>query len=189
MKRVVLFLVAATIVCVPSASAAGKADTRVTLDNIQSFPSGGIHTIWSGDIFSPKKGCKNERMVFVYRVLDGPDEERGSTPSYKGSAQPGYYWLYQEEGTPPEGDYYAKVRPTDGCKGDRSRSSRSNYRAGADCSSNESLRRFSSKAANRARLSCFAWKAAIGGPPHAAVMSLEPTLRGLRAITLVHVEG
>ena len=107
-------------VSIPSALAGGKADTRVTLDNIQSFPSGGVHTIWSGDIFSSQKSCKNERKVIVYRVLDGADEKRGSTLSYKGSAQPGYYWLYEEDGIPPAGDYYAKVRPTDGCKGDRS---------------------------------------------------------------------
>ena len=120
MKRVVLLAVAGAMVCVPSALAGGKADTRVTLDNIQSFPSGGVHTIWSGDIFSSQKSCKNERKVIVYRVLDGADEKRGSTLSYKGSAQPGYYWLYEEDGIPPAGDYYAKVRPTDGCKGDRS---------------------------------------------------------------------
>ncbi|MGI9019474.1 MAG: hypothetical protein ACR2G3_02035 [Solirubrobacterales bacterium] len=120
MRRVVLFVVAITMVCVPSASAAGKANTQVTLDNIESFPSGGVHTIWSGDIFSPERKCKNERRVIVYRVLEGADDKRGSTLSYKGSDQPGYYWLYQEDGTPPSGDYYAKVRATDDCQGDRS---------------------------------------------------------------------
>ena len=120
MKRVVLFVAVVTMVCVPSALAGGKANTRVTLDNIQSFPSGGIRTIWAGDIFSPKKSCKNKRRVFVYRVLDGADEKRGSTLSYKGSAQPGYFWAYEEDGIPPAGDYYAKVRRTDDCKGDSS---------------------------------------------------------------------
>ncbi len=119
MRRTVLFMVAAALVCVPSASAAGKAGTRVTLDNIQSFPTGGIFTVWSGDIFSAEKECKNRRRVIVYRVLDGADEKRGSTLSYKGSDQPGYYWLYEEDGVPPEGDYYAKVNPTDDCKPDR----------------------------------------------------------------------
>jgi len=125
MRRVVLFVVAITVVCVPSASAAGKASTRVTMDNVESFPSGGVQTIWTGDIFSAKKGCKNKRPVLVFRDLgdpgaDGADEKRGSTRSYKGSAQPGYFWVYQEDGIPPAGNYYAKVRATAGCKGDRS---------------------------------------------------------------------
>ena len=120
MRRVVLFVAAITMVCVPSALAAGKADTRVTLDNIESFPSGGVVTISSGDIFSPEKGCKNKRRVIVYRVLDGADEKRGSTLSYKGSDQPGYYWLYEEDGIPPAGDYFAKAKRTADCKPDRS---------------------------------------------------------------------
>jgi hypothetical protein len=125
MRRVLLFVAAITVVCVPPASAGGKASTRLTLDNVQSFPSGGVQTIWTGDIFSTKKECKNKRRVLVFRDLgeagaDGADEKRGSTLSYKGSAQPGYFWIYQEDGIPPAGNYYAKVRPTDGCKGDLS---------------------------------------------------------------------
>jgi len=117
MRRVVLFVVAITMLCVYSASAAEGADTRVTLDNIQVTPGS---TIYTGDIFSDKKACKNDRQVIVYRVLDGADEKRGSTRSFKGSAQPGYFWIYEEQGAPPPGKYYAKVRPTDGCNGDRS---------------------------------------------------------------------
>ncbi len=120
MRRVVLFVAAVALVCVSTASASGKANTRLTLDNIQTFLIGGISTTWSGDIFSSEKGCKNRRRVIVYRVLDGADEKRGSTLSYKGSAQPGYYWLYNEEGVPPAGDYYAKVKPTADCKADSS---------------------------------------------------------------------
>lgn len=119
MKRVVLLVVATTLMCLPSTSFAAKADTRVTFDHIQPTPTG---TIYTGDIFSPKRACKNNRRVFVYRVRAGADEKLGSTLSYKGSAQPGYYWGYQEEGPnrPPAGNYYAKVRPTDACKGDTS---------------------------------------------------------------------
>ena len=120
MKRTVLFGVAVTMVCVPFASAAGKAGTQVTLDHIESFPSGGVTTIWSGDIFSQERNCKNKRRVLVFRVREGADEKRGSTVSYKGSDQPGYYWLYEEPGLPPAGEYYAKVRETDDCKADRS---------------------------------------------------------------------
>lgn len=120
MRRVVLFVAAVAMACAPSALAAGKANTRVTLDNIQSFPSGGLVTVWSGDIFSSEKDCKNKRRVTVYRVLDGPDEKRGSTRSYKGEGNSGYFWLYQEDGIPPAGDYYAEAKATDGCKADRS---------------------------------------------------------------------
>jgi hypothetical protein len=118
MRRVLMCVVVAAMVCVPAASASGKAGTRVTLDNIEITPGG---TIWTGDIFSSKKSCKNNRRVIVYRALDGPDEKRGSTLSYKGLSQPGYYWAYEEEPpAPPGGNYYAKVRPTDDCKGDTS---------------------------------------------------------------------
>ena len=117
MKRVVVFVIAGAMVCVSAASAADKVGTRVTLDNIEITPSG---TIWTGDIFSSKKSCKNKRRVIVFRVRDGADQKRGSTLSYKGIAQPGYYWAYEEDGIPPAGDYYAKVRPTEDCRGDRS---------------------------------------------------------------------
>jgi hypothetical protein len=117
MRRIVLLAAVGGLVLVPAALAGGKAETRVTLDNIEITPGG---TIWSGDIFSSARSCKNNRRVYVYRVLDGADEKRGSTLSYKGTDQPGYYWLYEEDGIPPSGKYYAKVRPTDDCQGDRS---------------------------------------------------------------------
>lgn len=117
MKRVALLVVATVIAGTPLAFAGANADTRVTLDHIQVTPGG---TIYTGDIFSPDRDCKNKRRVLVYRVLDGPDEKHGSTLSYKGSDQPGYYWVLEVEGSAATGDYYSKVRPTDGCKGDRS---------------------------------------------------------------------
>jgi hypothetical protein len=109
---------AVAMVCVPAASAAGKADTRVTLDpHIEVTPSG---SIWTGKIFSSKTSCKSERRVFVYRVRAGQDDKLGSTLSHKGIASPSYYWGYDEAGIAPNGKYYAKVLPTNGCNGDRS---------------------------------------------------------------------
>ena len=105
MRRVIVLVIAGAMVCVSAASAADRVGTRVTLDHIEITPWG---TIWTGDIFSSKRSCKNQRRVFVYRVRDGEDQKRGSTLSYK------------EDGIPPAGNYYAKVRPTDNCKGDRS---------------------------------------------------------------------
>jgi hypothetical protein len=116
-KRVILLVAAVAMVCVPAASAA-KTDTRVTLDpHIEVTPYG---SIWTGEIFSSKKACKNERRVLVYRVRSGQDDKRGSTLSHKGIASPGYYWGYDEDGIAPPGKYYVKVLPTNGCNGDRS---------------------------------------------------------------------
>jgi hypothetical protein len=117
MKRVVLFAIAAMAAFAAPASSAGDAETKVTFDFIQPTPGG---TIYTGDISSSERKCKNKRPVLVFRVREGRDDKRGSTLSYKGSDQPGYYWAFEEKGFPPTGDYYAKVRPTDGCEGDRS---------------------------------------------------------------------
>lgn len=117
MRKAVLLVALAALATVASASAGGKASTRVTLDFIQPTPG---ETIWTGDIFSSKKACKNKRKVLVFRQRPGADEKIGATRSYKGSDQPGYYWSYAEPGLPAAGNYYAKVKPTDACKGDRS---------------------------------------------------------------------
>ncbi len=117
MKRVLLLMTASALACVPAALGADKANTRVTIDSV-FLASGQTH--WAGDIFSPRKACKNNRRVLIFRVRPGKDEKRGSTKSYKGSAQPGYFWTYFEQGAAPRGKYYAKVKPTDLCQGDRS---------------------------------------------------------------------
>ena len=110
-------VLALAMVCVPTASA-GNADTRVTLDpHIEITPYG---SIWTGQIASSKKSCKNKRQVIVYRVRAGQDKKLGSTLSHKGLASPGYYWGYDEDGIAPAGKYYAKVLPINGCNGDRS---------------------------------------------------------------------
>lgn len=118
MKRVILFaVVAVALMCLPSTALAAKAGTRVTLDNIQRTATEFIYT---GDIFSSRRACKNNRRVFVYRARAGADELLGSTRSYKGSAQPGYYWTVEDEAFPIAGNYYSKVRPTTRCKRDSS---------------------------------------------------------------------
>lgn len=117
MKRAALLAMVIAMAFVPAASAGGKANTRLTFDSIVLTPS---ETIWAGDIFSPRKACKNQRKVLVFRVRDGADQKMGSTRSYKGTDQPGYYWVFSKDGLAPRGRYYAKVRPTDRCQGDRS---------------------------------------------------------------------
>jgi hypothetical protein len=109
--------IAVVLLCVPAASAGGKASTRVTLDFIQPTPG---ETLYTGDIFSSRKACKNKRKVLVFRARPGADERIGATRSYEGKAQPGYYWTLAKDGLPAGGDYYSKVQPTDRCKGDTS---------------------------------------------------------------------
>jgi hypothetical protein len=117
MKRAALLAMVIAMAFVPAASASGKANTRLTFDSIVLTPS---ETIWAGDIFSPRKACKNQRKVLVFRQRSGADQKMGSTRSYKGTDQPGYYWVFSKQGLAPRGKYYAKVRPTDRCQGDRS---------------------------------------------------------------------
>ena len=87
---------------------------------LQSIVLGSGQTSWGGAISSPSKACKNNRRVLVFRVRPGKDEKRGSTKSYKGLVAKGYFWSYSEQGAAPTGQYYAKVKPTDTCKGDKS---------------------------------------------------------------------
>ncbi len=117
MKRVVLLVIVSALACVPAAWAAGKTKTNVTIDAV-FLGSGQTH--WSGDIESTRKACKNRRRVLIFRARSGADVKVGSTRSSKGLVDNGYYWTYFEQGAAPSGRYYAKVKPTDRCQGDRS---------------------------------------------------------------------
>jgi hypothetical protein len=118
MKRALLLMAVSAVACVPVVWAADKTKTTVTIDS--AFLASG-ETHWAGDISSPRKACKDNRRVLIFRVRDGADQKIGSTRSYKGSAQPGYFWTYSEPGAAPDGKYYSKVKPTDACQGDRSK--------------------------------------------------------------------
>ncbi len=117
MKRAALLAMATAVACAPAAWAGGKTNTKVTIDAV-FLASGQTH--WSGDIMSTRKACKNRRLVLIFRVRQGQDRKVGSTKSFKGMADNGYYWTYFEEGAARSGKYYAKVRPTDSCQGDQS---------------------------------------------------------------------
>jgi hypothetical protein len=116
-KAAVLAVFAVAASCVPAAWGDGKAATRVTIDSAFVNPG---ETLFAGDIFSSRRACKNDRRVLIVRVRPGADQTIGATRSYKGSAQPGYFWTYSEPGLAPAGRYYAKVKPTASCQGDRS---------------------------------------------------------------------
>ena len=117
MRRVVLLALVSVLVCVPAAWAGAKTKTTVTIDAV-FLASGQTH--WSGDMVSARKSCKDGRRVLIYRVRPGADVKVGSTKSFKGLADNGYYWTYFKQGAAPAGKYYAKVKPTDRCQGDRS---------------------------------------------------------------------
>ena len=117
MRLALVFVAAIAMASVPAASAGEKASTTVKL---QSIVLGSGQTSWGGAISSPNKACKNKRRVLVFRVRPGKDEKRGATKSYKGLVAKGYFWSYSEQGAAPTGQYYAKVKPTDLCKGDKS---------------------------------------------------------------------
>jgi hypothetical protein len=118
MKRAVLLAIAAVATCAPAAWGGEKANTTVTIDSA-FFASG--ETQWAGDIMSPLKACKNERRVLLFRVTSGPDEKVGSTKSFRGlTDRKNYFWTFSERGAAKRGKYYAKVKPTDTCQGDRS---------------------------------------------------------------------
>ena len=117
MKRVVLLALVAAVACVPTAWASGKTKTTVTIDAV-FLASGQTH--WSGDMKSARKACKDRRRVLIYRARPGADVKVGSTKSFKGMVDNGYYWTYFKTGAAPSGKYYAKVKPTDKCQGDES---------------------------------------------------------------------
>jgi hypothetical protein len=117
LKKAALLALAGLALCVPAAWGAGKARTTVTIDSV--FLGAG-QTHYAGDISSPRKACKNNRRVLIFRARPGADEKVGSTRSFEGLAEPGYYWTYSETRAAPTGRYYAKVKPTKRCKGDRS---------------------------------------------------------------------
>jgi hypothetical protein len=106
------------LVCVPAAWSAGKkAKTTVTIDAVFLATA---ETQWSGDIMSGKKACKKNRRVLIYRQRPGADVKVGSTKAHKGLTDNGYYWGFSQAGAAPTGKYYAKVKPTAKCKGDKS---------------------------------------------------------------------
>ncbi len=118
MKRATLLVAASTLACVPAAFGADRANTTVTIDSA-FYGSGQTH--WAGDIMSPLKECKNDRRVLIFRVRPDEDARVGSTKSFRGiTDRKNYFWTYSEVGAAPRGKYYAKVKPTDACQGDRS---------------------------------------------------------------------
>ena len=124
MKRVALLAMTIALACAPAVWAGSKANTKVTIDSAFLAPG---ETQWAGDIFSPRRACKNQRLVLIFRVRPGADQRIGSTRSKRGISNPGYFWTHSKPGAAPAGLYYVKVKPTAACQGDRSGNERLSY--------------------------------------------------------------
>jgi hypothetical protein len=117
MRRASLLVAAFALGCVPVAMAAGKTPVAVFYDG--AFYKSG-ETVWQGNVFG-QKACAKGRRVFVFRVRPGKDKKIGSTRSRKSTGTKNFYpFSYSEPGVARLGEYYAKVKPTDTCKGARS---------------------------------------------------------------------
>jgi hypothetical protein len=116
MRHAFLLVAAIGLVCVPVALAA-KDPVAIFYDG--AFLKSG-ETVWQGDVFG-KKACAKGRRVFIFRVRSGKDEKLGSTRSRKSTRTKHFFpFSYSEPGVARSGEYYAKVKPTDTCKGARS---------------------------------------------------------------------
>ncbi len=97
----------------PTALAAAKAKTTVTIK--------AEGTDLSGQVSSPRAGCKDGRKVIVFKQIGsrgGGNDQRFATDT----AEEDGSWSTGNTGT--EGRFYAKVRATSACKGDTSKTIR-----------------------------------------------------------------
>jgi len=116
MRHTLLLVAAIGLGCVPLAWAA-KDPVAIFYDG--AFYKSG-ETVWQGNVFG-KKACAKGRRVLIFRVRSGKDKKLGSTKSRKSTRTENFYpFSYSEPGVAPFGEYYAKVKPTDTCKGARS---------------------------------------------------------------------
>ena len=116
MRRTVLLAAAIAAGCVPVAWAA-KDPVAVFYDG--AFYKSG-KTVWQGNVFG-RKACAKGRRVYIFRVRAGHDQRIGSTLSKASTNRKNFYpFSYVERGAARFGEYYARVNPTDSCKGARS---------------------------------------------------------------------
>jgi hypothetical protein len=117
MRRV--FLLVATFVIAHGCVALAAEKIRVAVFFDGAFIKSG-ETVWQGDVFGPK-ACAKRRRVYIFRVRSGKDAKIGSTRSRKATGTPNFYpFSYSEPGVAKAGKYYAKVKPTETCAGNRS---------------------------------------------------------------------
>jgi hypothetical protein len=113
MKRALL--IAAAVGLIAPSGAAAATNSRVTIDD---FTYAEPESTFVGQVFSPKKACKNHRKVTLFRKDSGPDQRIGADKTERTGDS--YSWSIDfvlKEGGP----YYAKIKTGDGCEGDRSK--------------------------------------------------------------------
>jgi len=116
-RRAALFVAAFALACVPVALAADKTPVILFFDG--AFYKSG-ETVWQGNV-AGAKACAKGRRVFIYRVRSGRDQRLGSTRTRKPTRSKSFYpFSYSEPGAARSGKFYARVKPTDACKGARS---------------------------------------------------------------------
>ena len=109
-----LVVALAALVCVPAAMAA---KTKTTVKMTSAFLGNG-QSFWDGTIKSSKKACANKRAVTVYT---GAGKKIGTVKSQKVTGVVGYSWtLAARVAIKPGKRYYAKVKATGSCGGDKS---------------------------------------------------------------------
>jgi hypothetical protein len=117
MRKLIILAIAAALAplaCVPAAMAA---KTRTTVKLTSAFLGNG-QSFWDGTIKSSKKACANKRSVTVYT---GAGKKIGTVKSHRVTGVAGYQWTVAARiAIKPGKRYYAKVKATPSCGGDKS---------------------------------------------------------------------
>ena len=96
---------ALTALAAGPAAAARPANTKVTIHEIELAPGD-----FAGDALSPRRSCKVDRKVVVFKVQGGADLRMGSDFTDSDTS-----WLVVTDET--EGSFYAKAPKTPRCQG------------------------------------------------------------------------
>jgi hypothetical protein len=110
-KRILLIIAAIAVMLPAGAGAAGATRSKVTIEAFQLATS-----TFYGYVDSPKKRCKDQRKVQLYVQREGEDERLGADRAELEEDR--YTWFIPIDHE--IASYYAKIKPRDGCKGDRS---------------------------------------------------------------------
>ncbi len=117
MRGALLAVTALSLLAVPAAPAADRTAAAVFFDG--AFIKSG-ETVWQGNVVSTK-ACGKDRRVFIFRVRPGRDAKIGSALTRKPTRTKSFYpFSYSEPGVARSGEYYAKIRATQACRGNRS---------------------------------------------------------------------
>jgi hypothetical protein len=118
MKRAFGAGILIVVLSIPApASSGGRADTTVKFKSVDYQEIEGTYT-FSGTISSPAKACVEGRKVIVYREGGIDDTRLGADRAGKDGAR--WRWQVSASGPLMASSYYARAKPTDECRGDKS---------------------------------------------------------------------